>query len=158
MPGARRGRRARRSSRRSPPRPGGSRALLAGELPHALVEHAEEAGVELLPYGGELGSACTCDAWVDPCPHALAVLYQLAWLVEADPFVLLHLRGLARERVLRDLHRLVRPPAGEAPLDAESPGDSTPSGPDDVDDLVVAEDAAVRAARLLRLESPFDAW
>ncbi len=24
-------------------------ALLAGDLPHALVEHAEEAGVELLP-------------------------------------------------------------------------------------------------------------
>jgi hypothetical protein len=60
--------------------------------------------------------------------------------------------------VLRDLHRLVRPPAVAAPLDGESPGDSAPSGPDDVDDLVVAEDAAVRAARLLRLESPFDAW
>nr|WP_300053881.1 SWIM zinc finger family protein [uncultured Nocardioides sp.] len=133
-------------------------ALLAGQLPHSLVEAVEEAGVELLPYGGELGSACSCDAWLDPCPHALAVLTQLAWLIQADPFVLIHLRGLARERVLRDLHRLVRPPAGEAPLDAESPGDSTPRGPDDVDDLVVAEDAAVRAARLLRLESPFDAW
>jgi uncharacterized Zn finger protein len=133
-------------------------ALLAGQLPHSLVEAVEEAGVELLPYGGELGSACSCDAWLDPCPHALAVLTQLAWLIQADPFVLTHLRGLARERVLRDLHRLVRPPAGEAPLDAESPGDSTPRGPDDVDDLVVAEDAAVRAARLLRLESPFDAW
>ena len=31
-------------------------ALLAGDLPHALVEHAEEAGVELLPYGGELAT------------------------------------------------------------------------------------------------------
>ena len=60
--------------------------------------------------------------------------------------------------MLRDLHRLVRPPAVQAPLDGESPGDSTPSGSGDVDDLVVAEDAAVRAARLLRLESPFDAW
>ena len=37
-------------------------ALLAGELPHAFVEAVEEAGVELLPYGGELGSACTCEA------------------------------------------------------------------------------------------------
>ena len=34
-------------------------ALLSGDLPHALVEHAEEAGVELLPYGGELASECT---------------------------------------------------------------------------------------------------
>ena len=31
-------------------------------------------------------------------------------------------------------------------------------GPDDVDDLVVAEDAAARAARLLEQDSPFDAW
>ncbi len=133
-------------------------ALLAGQLPHSFVEAVEEAGVELLPYGGELGSACSCDAWLDPCPHALAVLTQLAWLIQADPFVLTHLRGLSRERVLRDLHRLVRPAAVQAPLDRESPGDSTPSAPDDVDDLVVAEDAAVRAARLLRLDSPFDAW
>jgi uncharacterized Zn finger protein len=132
-------------------------ALLAGQLPHAFVEAIEEAGVELLPYGGELGSACTCDAWLDPCPHALAVLTQLAWLIQADPFVLTHLRGLARERVLRDLHQLRQPSGAPAP-DAESSGDSAPSGPDDVDDLVVAEDAAVRAARLLRLESPFDSW
>jgi uncharacterized Zn finger protein len=130
-------------------------ALLAGQLPHALVEAVEEAGVELLPYGGELGSACTCDAWLDPCPHALAVLTQLAWLIQADPFVLTHLRGLSREQVLRDLRQL-RQPVGEAPLADGSGGDPTAS--DDVDDLVVAEDAAVRAARLLGLESPFDAW
>src|SRR6187402_529196 len=28
-------------------------ALLSGDLPHTLVEHAEEAGVELLPFGSE---------------------------------------------------------------------------------------------------------
>ena len=131
---------------------------LLNSTPHSGRLPDPQMHVELLPYGGELGSACSCDAWLDPCPHALAVLTQLAWLIQADPFVLIHLRGLARERVLRDLHRLVRPPAGEAPHDAESPGDSTPSGPDVGDDQVVAEDAAVRAARLLRLESPFDAW
>ena len=133
-------------------------ALLAGQLPHAFVEAVEEAGVELLPYGGELGSACTCDAWLDPCPHALAVLTQLAWLIQVDPFVLTHLRGLSRERVLRDLHQLVRKPTADAAPDAGSGGDPASSGSDDVDDLVVAEDAAVRAARLLRLESPFDSW
>ena len=45
-------------------------SLLAGELPHSLVEHAEEAGVELLPFGSELDASCTCDAWLDPCAHA----------------------------------------------------------------------------------------
>ncbi|MCW2737112.1 SWIM zinc finger family protein [Nocardioides sp.] len=130
-------------------------ALLAGQLPHALVEAVEEAGVELLPYGGELGSACSCEAWLDPCPHALAVLTQLAWLIQADPFVLTHLRGLSRDRVLRDLHSITRPHPHEVRRDAE--GDEAGEGPDEVDDLVVAEDAAVRAARLLQQESPFEA-
>lgn len=128
-------------------------ALMAGELPHALVEAVEEAGVELLPYGGELGSACTCEAWLDPCPHALAVLTQLAWLIAADPFVLTHLRGLSRERVLRELHRIHQPQVADDGDPVAGAGD----GPDELDDLVVAEDAAVRAARLLQQESPFDA-
>jgi uncharacterized Zn finger protein len=110
-------------------------ALMAGDLPHLLVEHAEEAGVELLPYGGELGAACTCDAWTDPCRHALAVLYQLTWLVEADPFVLLHLRGLSRDDLLARLHEREEAPAA-VPVDA---------------DLESALDAALRAARLLEL-------
>lgn len=108
-------------------------ALLAGELPHLLVEHAEEAGVELLPYGGELSSSCTCAAWVDPCPHALGVLYQLAWLIEADPFVLLGLRGVARDDLLAQLHARAEPEqdAGK--------------------DLDAGLDAALRAARVLDL-------
>ncbi|WP_298516408.1 SWIM zinc finger family protein [uncultured Nocardioides sp.] len=117
-------------------------ALLAGELPHTLVEHAEEAGVELLPYGGELGSTCTCEAWADPCPHALAVLYQLAWLLDDDPFVLLHLRGLPREDLLAQLHRRTST--------ARAPADDDP-------DLDVAVDAALRAAALLaELDDPQD--
>ena len=130
-------------------------ALLAGQLPHAFVEAVEEAGVELLPYGGELGSACTCDAWLDPCPHALAVLTQLAWLIQADPFVLTHLRGLSRDRVLRDLHRLTTPRPHDVRRDPTV--GETADGPDAVDDLVVAEDAAVRAVRLLQQDQPFDA-
>ena len=109
-------------------------AMLAGDLPHTLVEHAEESGVELLPYGGELGSTCTCQAWTDPCPHALAVMYQLAWLIEADPFVLLHLRGLARDDLMARLHERTWPTTGP-----ERPPDGDP-------DVDVAVDAALRAA------------
>lgn len=106
-------------------------ALLAGDLPYTLVEHAEEAGVELLPFGGELASSCTCDHWTDPCTHALAVLQQLAWLVEADPFVLLQLRGLPRDELLAQLHARTEPV-------------------DDADvDLDAAVEAALYAARLL---------
>ena len=111
-------------------------ALISGELPHRLVEQAEEAGVELLPYGGELGSACPCGTWVDPCVHALAVMLQVAWLVDGDPGVLLRLRGLSPDDLL-------------APLRA-GPGAEVVPGPAD-DDLAVAMDAADRAARILAL-------
>lgn len=127
-------------------------ALLAGQLPHSFVEAVEEAGVELLPYGGELGSACSCDSWLDPCPHALAVLTQLAWLIQGDPFVLTHLRGLPREVVLRELHRIT------APLGGGSAGGSEEDGSDEVDDLAVAEEAAARAARLLERGATADTW
>lgn len=106
-------------------------ALLTGDLPHALVEHAEEAGVELLPYGGELTTRCSCEPWADPCAHALAVMYQLTWLVEADPFVLLALRGLERDDLLARLH------AASAPA---------PASPSDDD---VRREAVARARRVL---------
>jgi uncharacterized Zn finger protein len=112
---------------------GRAAALLAGDLPFELVEHAEEAGVELLPYGSELTTSCSCEAWTDPCPHALAVMYQLAWLLDADPLVLFHLRGLPREELLARLHGLA-PPSGPVPGDL---------------DLDTAAEAALLAAALL---------
>ena len=119
-------------------------ALLAGDLPHSLVEHAEEAGAELLPYGGEIEVGCTCEAWLDPCPHALGVLLQLTVLIEQDPFVLLTLRGLARDELLARLH------AREVTARPDAPQPET----DDLD-LEAAADAALRAARLLQvLEDP----
>jgi uncharacterized Zn finger protein len=115
-------------------------ALMAGELPHRLVEQAEEAGVELLPYGGELAASCTCDAWVDPCPHALAVMLQVAWLVDGDPWVLLRLRGLAPETLPAELAAI--PPETSDPIDDLEDLD---------DDLPAALDAALRAARVVAL-------
>jgi uncharacterized Zn finger protein len=112
-------------------------ALLAGDLPYELVEHAEEAGVELLPYGSELTTSCSCEAWTDPCPHALAVMYQLAWLLDADPLVLFHLRGLPRDELLARLHGLAPSPP---PVDADAHLDT---------DLDTAAEAALRAAALL---------
>lgn len=102
--------------------PGRRAALDAGELPHDLAEHAEELGVELLPYGGELRTSCTCTRF--PCVQGLAVLTQLGWAIDRDPYVLLTLRGIDRASlVARD--------------------DVVP------DDLDVAVEAAVRAGRLL---------
>lgn len=117
--------------------------LLAGELPWALIEHAEEAGVELLPYSGDFAWACTCDAWLDPCRHGLAVGYQLAWLVDADPLVLFGLRGLPRDELLARLHARTGGASG-----ASASGVGAGSRPSDVD---IALDASLRARRALDL-------
>jgi uncharacterized Zn finger protein len=109
-------------------------AIASGELPHRLVEQAEEAGVELLPYGGELGSTCPCGSWVDPCVHALAVMLQVAWLVDGDPAVLLRLRGVPTE----ELQAAVATACAPSPVALEG-------------DLAAAVDAAARAARILAL-------
>jgi len=116
-------------------------ALLAGDLPHDLIEHADELGAELLPYGGELDCACTCPHVLDPCPHALAVLVQVGWLVDRDPLVLFAVRGLDREALLGALHdrAAVAQPPERADLGALA------------DDVEIAADAVLRARRLAEL-------
>lgn len=115
-------------------------ALLGGDLPEALIEEAEDAGVELLPFGGELAAECSCTAWVDPCAHALAVAYQAGWLIDADPLVLTALRGLPRDELLSALHSHgSQPNRVDAQVEAFDP------------DLEAAIDAALRAGRVLEL-------
>lgn len=136
--------------------------LLAGDLPHQLIEAAEEAGVEVLPYGGELEATCSCDTWAQPCPHSLAVLTQFGWLIGSDPLALLHLRGLPREALLAALHELTSAPRDtpDTPVAEGLPGGGLPD--EDVDESVAADvevgvDTARRAAALLREQWGVDA-
>ncbi|MEU6990183.1 SWF or SNF family helicase [Streptomyces sp. NPDC046465] len=75
-------------------------ALLDREMPPHLVEDSAAAGVELLPVIGDLEPECDCDAW-DHCGHTAALCYQVARLLDEDPFVLLLMRGRG-ERILLD--------------------------------------------------------
>ncbi|MFJ2853175.1 SWF or SNF family helicase [Streptomyces rubiginosohelvolus] len=77
-------------------------ALLDREMPPHLVEDAAGAGVELLPGIGDLEPECTCGAW-DHCPHSGALCYQVARLLDEDPFVLLLMRGRDERRLLDEL-------------------------------------------------------
>ncbi|MEV8020061.1 SWF or SNF family helicase [Streptomyces sp. NPDC086554] len=77
-------------------------ALLDREMPPHLVEDAAAAGVELLPGIGDLEPECDCDAW-DHCGHTAALCYQLARLLDQDPFVLLLMRGRAERDLLDEL-------------------------------------------------------
>lgn len=78
-------------------------ALLDREMPPHLVEDAAGAGVELLPGIGDLEPECGCEAW-DHCPHSAALCYQMARLLDQDPFVLLLMRGCGERRLLDELH------------------------------------------------------
>jgi uncharacterized Zn finger protein len=92
-------------------------ALLDGDMPHDLVAAAADAGVPLLPGIGDLDPTCTCDGWELPCQHAAALCYQVAWLLDDDPFILLLLRGRSREGVLDVLQ--ARSSAAAAPAAVE---------------------------------------
>ncbi|MCW0216596.1 MAG: SWIM zinc finger family protein [Pseudonocardia sp.] len=89
-------------------------ALLAGEVPRELVRAAAAADVALLPGIGDLEGSCGCPDWGDPCRHAAALCYQVSWLLDADPFLLLLARGLDRETLLAELAGRDGPAAGPA--------------------------------------------
>ncbi|MEU9328737.1 SWIM zinc finger family protein [Streptomyces canus] len=77
-------------------------ALLDKEMPQALAE----CGVPLLPDPGDLEPQCSCPDRGHPCKHAAALCYQTARLLDADPFVLLLLRGRGERELLDALSRL----------------------------------------------------
>ncbi|MFG2547486.1 SWIM zinc finger family protein [Streptomyces sp. NPDC048594] len=94
-------------------RPGHIAALLDGELPHSLAD----CGVPLLPGPGDLAPRCSCPDSGHPCKHAAALCYQTARLLDADPFVLLLLRGRGERALLDALSRLNAARAARAAQD-----------------------------------------
>ncbi|MFC9238914.1 SWF or SNF family helicase [Streptomyces decoyicus] len=104
-------------------------ALLDRDMPPVLVEDAAAAGIELLPGIGDLESECSCGAW-DHCAHSAALCYQLARLLDQDPFVLLLLRGRGERELLDELQARsaarAEGPAGED-VAAERSGAGVPA-------------------------------
>ncbi|WP_407839699.1 SWIM zinc finger family protein [Streptomyces sp. DSM 116496] len=74
-------------------------ALLEREVPESLSE-------SVLPGAGELVPRCSCpDVGRPPCKHAAALCYRAARLLDADPFLLLLLRGRGERELLEELTR-----------------------------------------------------
>ncbi|MFI1502255.1 SWIM zinc finger family protein [Streptomyces platensis] len=76
-------------------------ALLAKKLPRALAD----GETPLLPGPGDLVPRCSCPDHGRPCKHAAALCFQVARLLDADPFVLLLMRGRGERELLDDLSR-----------------------------------------------------
>ena len=90
-------------------------ALLDREMPQSLAE----CGVPLLPGPGDLEPQCSCPDRGHPCKHAAALCYQTARLLDADPFVLLLLRGRGERELLDALSRLSAARAARAAQEKE---------------------------------------
>ncbi|MFD8151176.1 SWF or SNF family helicase [Streptomyces sp. NPDC059720] len=111
-------------------------ALLDREMPPHLVEDAAAAGVELLPGIGDLEPECGCEAW-DHCGHTAALCYEVARLLDQDPFVLLLMRGRTESALLEDLQARTGAsvvaesdePAGVDAAEAYAAGDILPPLP-----------------------------
>ncbi|MFJ6461041.1 SWIM zinc finger family protein [Streptomyces sp. NPDC091387] len=96
--------------------PGHLAALLTKEMPHSLADTAAASGVALLPAADDLDPSCSCPDHGWPCKHVSALCYQMARLLDADPFVLLLLRGRGERELLEDLgHRNAAHSARERP-------------------------------------------
>ncbi|WP_185930947.1 SWIM zinc finger family protein [Streptomyces sp. WAC 01420] len=124
-------------------RPGHIAALLDGEMPQSLAD----CGVPLLPAPGDLAPRCSCPDSGHPCKHAAALCYQTARLLDADPFVLLLLRGRGERAVIDALSRLSAARAARAAQEREPeplPG-------------VRAADAVARREQLPPLPAPLPA-
>jgi uncharacterized Zn finger protein len=102
---------------------GHAAALLDGELPPQIAEDAVGAGLDLLPGGGEIGPRCSCPDDADPCKHSAAACYLVTDALDADPFVLLLLRGRTRDQVLAG----VRARRRGAPVDTNTAVGSAPT-------------------------------
>ncbi|MEU7478839.1 SWIM zinc finger family protein [Lentzea sp. NPDC042327] len=87
-------------------------ALLDNDMPRTLVASAADVGVDLLPGIGDLDPDCDCPGWELPCRHAAALAFQVGWLLDADPFVLLLLKGKPEQELLDALRSRVAGPVG----------------------------------------------
>ncbi|MFI5934829.1 SWIM zinc finger family protein [Actinoplanes sp. NPDC051494] len=107
-------------------------ALLAGEMPHEIIDVFDELGLPLFP--STMDMRCTCPDWGVPCKHASAVLYVLAEAFDDDPFLVLAWRGRVRDDILSALRGLPEPTevpdplaVDDEPLDARLSDFYTPS-------------------------------
>ncbi|MYS33561.1 putative Zn finger protein [Streptomyces sp. KhCrAH-43] len=100
-------------------------ALLDRDMPTSLAEDAAQAGVHLLPGRRELVPSCSCPDDGYPCKHAAALYYQVARLLDQDPFVLLLLRGRSEGELMAEL---LRRNAAQAAAATTMPAAVTPRG------------------------------
>ncbi len=134
-------------------------ALLAGllnrQLDPAVLERAQEAGIQVFPGSWrELEMHCSCPDEAVPCKHLAAAIYLLSREIDADPFLVFQLRGVDLIAALRERGHTIpgsetdgAPPSLAAALSAIAPGP----------DALAADPAALAEVDYSRLPDRVDA-
>lgn len=79
--------------------------LLSGEFPNEIDAVFRQHGAALAPAEGEtISVTCNCNE-AQPCKHGACLAMLLTEAVDADPFILLDLRGIARDQVIERLRQ-----------------------------------------------------
>lgn len=98
--------------------------LLSGEMPEDIEDVFQSVKLSLLPRtASDVLMDCTCPDKANPCKHIAAVFYVLGSEFDRDPFLLFHLRGCSRERLMAGLRE--RWSHDESPSDAAPPPPET---------------------------------
>lgn len=75
--------------------------LLAGEMPEDLSYAFDECGTKLFPESDDVRRfKCSCPDETEPCKHIVAVLLLLGEVFDEDPFLILKLRGLGKDKLI----------------------------------------------------------
>jgi len=144
--------------------------LLVRELPPEVDAIFRGAGCPLFPERPEdLETDCSCPDWSSFCKHAAAVSFLLAEAIDRDPFLLLALRGIGREKLLGGRPTKGAPAAGIGVDDARPEklaadpaafwgvGSTAATGADQEPDFGPAS-ACDDAAPLVRRLGPLPFW
>jgi uncharacterized Zn finger protein len=99
-------------------------ALLNGELPPWIEVVFKAAGTSLLPSTQEeIGKSCICSDGPSHCKHITAVYHALGARFDADPFLILALRGRSRLGLLAAVRDSRHRQTGLSPTADARPGD-----------------------------------
>lgn len=102
--------------------------LLEGDVDQAFLDILQRSGVELYPTHDELDGDCDCGDYAVPCVHGAAVHHLVAEALEADPMLLLALRGRPREQLIAEFRRTWGDSSAAPSQDGQRMEEPAPSG------------------------------
>lgn len=78
--------------------------MLNNDLPEEFDKLLKDLDLFLIPrYNKDMDVSCDCLDWGDPCKHSAAILYLIAEEIDKNPFLLLKMLGIEKDKLLEKL-------------------------------------------------------